>query len=46
MAAVRALVWAYLRSALNPDDPAWAEAVAVLAAQPTPWGRVEVAGGR
>ncbi|GAA3602541.1 alpha/beta fold hydrolase [Kineosporia mesophila] len=45
VAAVRALIWAYLRSALDSDDPAWADAVAALTAQPTPWGRVEVAAG-
>jgi dienelactone hydrolase len=41
VAAVRALVWAYLRSALNPDDPAWADASAALAAQPAPAGHIE-----
>ncbi|MFL1897851.1 alpha/beta hydrolase family protein [Streptomyces tauricus] len=42
VAALRALIWAYLRSALDSSDPAWTDACAALAAQSTPWGRVEV----
>ncbi|WP_199443794.1 alpha/beta hydrolase family protein [Umezawaea beigongshangensis] len=41
VAAVRALVWAYLRSAVNPGDPTWTEASAALAAQTDPQGRVD-----
>ncbi|GGS64127.1 chlorophyllase [Streptomyces griseoviridis] len=41
VAAVRALVWAYLRSELYPRDPAWPRATAVLADSATPVGRVE-----
>ncbi|WP_250292389.1 hypothetical protein [Streptomyces atroolivaceus] len=40
VAAVRALVRAYLRSALSPDDPG-ADAGAALAAQSDPWGRID-----
>ncbi|GGP34088.1 alpha/beta hydrolase family protein [Saccharothrix coeruleofusca] len=41
VAALRALVWAYLRSALYPGDRAWADATAALAAMATPVGAVE-----
>jgi dienelactone hydrolase len=41
VAAVRALIWAYLRSELYPEDPAWTRATAALAASTTPIGRVE-----
>lgn len=41
VATLRALVWAYLRSALYTGDPAWADATAALEAAPTPIGRVE-----
>ncbi|NUT49072.1 MAG: chlorophyllase [Saccharothrix sp.] len=41
VAAVRALIWAYLRSALYPGDPAWARAAAKLAGDAAPIGRVE-----
>ncbi len=41
VAAVRALIWAYLHSALNSGDPAWADAAAALAAQPAPAGRIQ-----
>lgn len=41
VAAVRALVWAYLQTALGQDDQAWPAAAGALAAQPEPWGRVE-----
>ncbi|TDE53207.1 alpha/beta hydrolase [Nonomuraea mesophila] len=41
VAAVRALIWAYLRSELYPEDPAWTQATAALAGSTTPIGRVE-----
>jgi hypothetical protein len=41
VAAVRALIWAYLRSELYPADPAWAQATAMLAGDTAPIGRVE-----
>lgn len=41
VAALRALVWAYLRSALYPGDPAWATATAALAGAAEPLGRTE-----
>lgn len=41
VAAVQQLTWAYLRSALNPEDPAWATACAALQASPQPLGQVE-----
>lgn len=41
VAAVRALIWAYLRSELYPGDPAWARATAKLVGDPAPIGRVE-----
>lgn len=41
VATLRALAWAYLRTALYPDDPAWAAAVEALEAQSEPLGRVE-----
>ncbi|MGC4748044.1 alpha/beta hydrolase family protein [Micromonospora sp. DT201] len=41
VAAVRALIWAYLRSELYPEDPAWTRAIAALADSTTPIGRVE-----
>lgn len=41
VAALRALVWAYLRTALHPGDRAWADATAALAAMATPVGSVE-----
>jgi len=41
VAALRALVWAYLRSALYPDDSAWTDAIAALDSMPTPMGKVE-----
>lgn len=40
VAAVRALVWAYLQSALKQDDQAW-PAAAALAAQLEPAGRID-----
>lgn len=39
--AVGRLTWAYLRTALYPDDLAWSTACAALAAHPTPLGQVE-----
>lgn len=41
VAAVRALIWAYLRSELYPEDPAWARATAALTGGTAPVGRVE-----
>ncbi|WP_042378305.1 alpha/beta hydrolase family protein [Streptacidiphilus melanogenes] len=39
--AVRHLTWAYLRTALDPADPAWQKACDALSADPHPFGRVE-----
>lgn len=41
VAAVQRMTWAYLRSALYPEDPAWPEACAALEQMPDPLGRVE-----
>jgi hypothetical protein len=41
VAAVQELSWAYLRSAFNPRDTAWADARAKFAASANPLGRVE-----
>ncbi len=41
VAAVQRLTWAYLRTALYPEDPAWPAACAVLMDAPNPLGRVE-----
>ena len=41
VAAVQRLTWAYLRTALYPEDPAWLAACAALADSPNPLGRVE-----
>jgi dienelactone hydrolase len=41
VAALRALAWAYLRTALYPGDSAWADADAALNSMPNPLGRVE-----
>ncbi len=41
VAAVRALIWAYLRSALVPGDPAWSRVGQALDAQEVPLGRIE-----
>ena len=38
---LRALAWAYLRTTLYPDDPAWADATAALSSMPKPLGKVE-----
>ena len=41
VAAVQRLTWAYLRTALYPEDPAWPAARAALMDTPHPLGRVE-----
>lgn len=41
VAAVQRLTWAYLRTALYPEDPAWPAACAALRDSPNPLGRVE-----
>lgn len=41
VAAVRALIWAYLRSELYPGDLSWAQATAMLTDGTAPIGRVE-----
>ncbi len=41
VAAVQQLTWAYLRTALYPEDPAWPAARAALMDAPNPLGRVE-----
>ncbi len=41
LAAVQRLTWAYLRSALYPEDSAWPTACAALMDTPNPLGRVE-----
>lgn len=41
VAALRALTWAYLRTALYPGDSAWADATAALTSMPNPLGSVE-----
>ncbi|MHB8595391.1 MAG: alpha/beta hydrolase family protein [Ktedonobacteraceae bacterium] len=41
LAAVQRLTWAYLRTALYPEDPAWPAACAALMDTPNPPGRVE-----
>lgn len=41
VATLRALVWAYLRSALYTGDPAWENAVAALRGAPEPLASVE-----
>ena len=41
MAAVQRLTWAYLRTALYPEDPVWSAARAALMDAPNPLGRVE-----
>ncbi len=41
LAAVQRLTWAYLRTALYPEDPAWATTCAALMDSPDPLGRVE-----
>lgn len=46
VAAVQRLTWAYLRTQLDPGDPAWQKACDELAAGPEPQGRVESKTGR
>lgn len=41
VATLRALIWAYLRSALDPGDPAWKNAVAALENSTNPLAKVE-----
>ncbi|BCL77946.1 chlorophyllase [Ktedonobacteria bacterium brp13] len=41
VAAVQRLTWAYLRTALYPEDPAWPAARAALMESPNPLGRIE-----
>lgn len=41
VALIQRLTWAYLRSALYPEDPSWATASAELAASADPLGRIE-----
>jgi predicted dienelactone hydrolase len=41
VAAVQRLTWAYLRSKLYPEDPAWSTACHALTEDPNPMGRVE-----
>ncbi|MGA4987703.1 alpha/beta hydrolase family protein [Nonomuraea bangladeshensis] len=41
VALIQRLTTAYLRTALDPGDPAWPSACAALAAEPGPLGRIE-----
>lgn len=41
VATLRALVWAYLTTALHPDDPAWSHAADALARQANPIALIE-----
>lgn len=41
VAAVQRLTWAYLRTALYPEDPTWPAARAALMDAPNPLGRIE-----
>ncbi|MDG0809061.1 alpha/beta hydrolase family protein [Cohnella rhizosphaerae] len=41
VAALRALVWSYLRTALYPEDAAWSQACAALKNAPNPPGIIE-----
>lgn len=41
VAALRALVWSYLRTALYPEDAAWPKACAELVNSPNPLGMIE-----
>lgn len=41
VALVCAMSWAYLRSSVNPDDPAWADARAAVARSATPPARTD-----
>ena len=42
LGVVQRITWAYLRSGLYPDDPAWHQASAALADRPKPQGQIEV----
>jgi predicted dienelactone hydrolase len=46
VAAIRAMIWAYLRSALVPGDPAWDLAVQALDARSAPFARIDTRIGR
>jgi hypothetical protein len=41
VATLRALVWAYVRTALDPGNPAWPRSVSALATQANPMGRLD-----
>ncbi|WP_067473606.1 alpha/beta hydrolase family protein [Actinomadura hibisca] len=41
VALLQQLTWAYLRSALHPEDPAWHEARATLEKDPHPLGQIQ-----
>lgn len=41
VAALRSLVWTFLRSSLFPDDPAWADAIATLDSTSEPLAKIE-----
>ena len=41
VALVQRLTWAYLRTALYPEDPAWPAARTALMESPYPLGRIE-----
>ncbi|WP_238431887.1 alpha/beta hydrolase family protein [Streptomyces cavernae] len=41
VALVQQLTWAFLRSALHPEDPSWSAALSALEEAPDPMGRVE-----
>ncbi|WP_372339054.1 hypothetical protein [Actinoplanes sp. RD1] len=46
VAAIRAMTWAYLRSALAPGDPSWERAVRALHARKTPFARIDTRPGQ
>ncbi|WP_232293245.1 alpha/beta hydrolase family protein [Stigmatella aurantiaca] len=41
VAVIQRMTWAFLRSALYPEDPAWPAACAALRQEPHPLGRIE-----
>ena len=41
VALIQRLTWAYLRTALSPEDPAWPAARTALLESPSPLGRIE-----
>lgn len=41
VAALRALVWAYLRTTLYPGDSSWSDALETLNTMPNPPGKVD-----